>query len=58
MLQACGLGDGRIRGAVRFGLGRGTTAEELATAAAAITDEVARLRSLGPASVAGSGPPG
>ena len=58
VLQACGFAEGRIRGAVRFGLGRGTTADALARAAAAIAGEVARLRSLAPASVAGSGPRG
>ena len=45
VLAALGLPKERIQGAVRIGLGRGTTGAEIDHAAARITQEVRRLRS-------------
>jgi cysteine desulfurase len=45
VLAALGLPKERIQGAVRVGLGRGTTVAEIDQAAARITEEVLRLRS-------------
>jgi cysteine sulfinate desulfinase/cysteine desulfurase-like protein len=45
VLAALGLPKERIQGAVRIGLGRGTTRVEIDHAAARITQEVRRLRS-------------
>jgi cysteine desulfurase len=45
VLAALGLSKERIQGAVRIGLGRGTTGAEIDHAAARITEEVRRLRS-------------
>ena len=58
VLAACGFEPARVRGAVRFGLGRWTTAPELASAADQVAAEVGRLRELAPGSVAAGGPSG
>jgi cysteine desulfurase len=47
VLAALGLPKERIRGAVRIGLGRGTSAEDVERAAARILTEVRRLRGSG-----------
>jgi cysteine desulfurase len=47
VLAALGLPKERIRGAVRIGLGRGTSAEDVERAAARIATEVRRLRGSG-----------
>ncbi len=44
VLRALGLPDARIFSAVRFGLGRATTADEIDRAAARVVTEVGRLR--------------
>jgi cysteine desulfurase len=49
VLSALGLGAARAHSAVRVGLGRFTTAAQVDRAAAAIVDEVRRLRALSPA---------
>ena len=48
VLRALGVGEERARGALRFGLGRWTTAEEVDYAAGRILEAVARLRALRP----------
>ena len=48
VLRAMGCGDVRARGAVRFSLGRRTTAEEIAYTAASVRAAVSRLRELSP----------
>jgi cysteine desulfurase len=48
VLRALGLGEARARGALRFGLGRWTTAEEVDYAAGRIVEAVTRLRALRP----------
>lgn len=48
VLQALGVGPARAHGAVRIGLGRFTTAEEVERAAERIVAEVRRLRELSP----------
>lgn len=45
VLRALGLADARVRGSVRFGLGRGTTARDVAVAAEAIAAQVQKTRS-------------
>jgi len=49
VLAALGLAKERIRGAVRIGLGRGTSNEDVVRAAARIATEVRRLRESGAA---------
>jgi cysteine desulfurase len=48
VLKALGVGPWRERGAVRFGIGRFTTAEEIDYAAARVVEAVRKLRSIGP----------
>jgi cysteine desulfurase len=48
VLKALGVGPWRERSAVRFGIGRFTTAEEIDYAAARVVESVRRLRSLAP----------
>jgi cysteine desulfurase len=48
VLAALDLPPGLVTSAVRFGLGRGTTEEEIAFAADRVIQEVQRLRSEGP----------
>lgn len=48
VLKAIGLSDDEARSSLRFSLGRSTTPEEIATAAAAIPRVVERIRSLSP----------
>jgi cysteine desulfurase len=48
VLKALGVGPWRERSAVRFGIGRFTTAEEIDYAAARVVESVRRLRSLSP----------
>ena len=50
MLRALGLAPERVRGALRFGLGRGTTEAEIDTVIARVAQEVRSVRE------AGSGP--
>ncbi len=47
-MKALGRGRADNWGAVRFGLGRGTTAAEIDTAAARVVAHVARLRAMSP----------
>jgi cysteine desulfurase len=49
VLRALGVGEERARGALRFGLGRWTTAQEVEYAAGRIVEAVAKLRALRPA---------
>ena len=51
VLKALGVGPWRERSAVRFGLGRFTTAEEIDYTAARVVEAVRRLRSLAPGGV-------
>ena len=55
VLRACGHGDARIKSAVRFGLGRGTSQDEIVTAATMIAEEVAHLRASTASAVASDG---
>jgi cysteine desulfurase len=55
VLRACCHDDARIRGSVRFGLGRQTTEAEIVTAVGRICEEVARLRAAAPRAVASDG---
>jgi cysteine desulfurase len=48
VLRALGVGEERARGALRFGLGRWNTAEEVEYAASRIVEAVGRLRALRP----------
>jgi cysteine desulfurase len=48
VLHALGVGDERARGALRFGLGRWTTAEEVDYAAGRIVEAAQKLRALRP----------
>jgi cysteine desulfurase len=48
VLKALGVETWRERGAVRFGIGRFTTAEEIDYAAARVVEAVRKLRALGP----------
>ncbi|HMD71664.1 MAG TPA: IscS subfamily cysteine desulfurase [Bryobacteraceae bacterium] len=48
VLKALGVGPWRERSAVRFGIGRFTTAEEIDYAAARVVESVRQLRSIGP----------
>ncbi|HTX35847.1 MAG TPA: IscS subfamily cysteine desulfurase [Bryobacteraceae bacterium] len=48
VLRALGVGEERARGALRFGLGRWTTADEVDYAAGRIVDAVRKLRALRP----------
>jgi cysteine desulfurase len=48
VLEAMGLGPDWLRGAVRFSLGRGTTAEEIDRVLVAVAGSVARLRRASP----------
>ncbi len=49
VLRALGVGEERARGALRFGLGRWNTAEEVEYAAGRIVEAVRKLRALRPA---------
>ncbi|MGH9506572.1 MAG: cysteine desulfurase family protein [Terriglobales bacterium] len=49
VLTAMGLAPGDARSCLRFSLGRGTTAEDMAALSAALPGVVARLRSISPA---------
>jgi cysteine desulfurase len=49
VLRALGVGEERARGALRFGLGRWTTAQEVEYAAGRIVEAVGKLRALRPA---------
>ena len=53
VMQALGVNAVARWGAVRFGLGRGTTADEIDAAVAAVADSVTRLRAMSPVSVGG-----
>ncbi len=48
VLRALGVGEERARGALRFGLGRWTTADEVDYAAGRIVEAVGKLRALRP----------
>jgi cysteine desulfurase len=48
VLRALGLSPERIRGALRFGLGRGTTEAEIDTVIARVTEEVRKAREAAP----------
>jgi len=48
VMTALGRGAVATWGAVRFGLGRGTTADEIDRAAACVIGHVARLRTMSP----------
>ena len=48
VLRALGVGEERARGALRFGLGRWNTAEEVEYAAGRIVEAVGKLRALAP----------
>jgi len=48
VLRALGVGEERARGALRFGLGRWTTEEEVDYAAARLAETASRLRALRP----------
>ena len=48
VLLALGMSRTRALGSLRFGLGRGTTAEEIERAADAVVEQVPRLRKLSP----------
>jgi len=48
VLQAIGLREELIRGSIRFGLGRGNTAEEIDCVVADVAEAVRRLRALSP----------
>lgn len=47
VLRALGLNDDLVRASLRFGLGRGTTAEEIDFTVGAVAGAVGRLRKLG-----------
>jgi cysteine desulfurase len=47
-LRALGIGQERARGAIRFGLGRFNTAEEVEYVGGRIVEVVRRLRELSP----------
>ncbi|MFO0895948.1 MAG: cysteine desulfurase family protein [Pirellulales bacterium] len=47
VLRALGLDDDLVRASLRFGLGRGTTAEEIDFTIGAVVDAVERLKALG-----------
>lgn len=47
VLRALGLDDDLVRASLRFGLGRGTTAEEIDFTVAAVAEAVGRLKALG-----------
>ncbi len=48
VLLALGMSRARALGSLRFGLGRGTTAEEIERAADSVVEQVSRLRKLSP----------
>jgi len=48
VLRALGVGEDRARGALRFGLGRWTTEEEIDYAAGRVVEAVGKLRALRP----------
>jgi cysteine desulfurase len=48
VLQAMGLDEGRVKSAIRFGLGRNTTAEEIDYVVDRVTETVNRLRQQSP----------
>ncbi len=48
VLKALGVGDDLVHTSIRFGLGRGTTAEEVDYAAGRVAEIVLRLRELSP----------
>jgi cysteine desulfurase len=52
VLRALGLDAAQARESVRFGLGRGTTAEEIEIVAGRVAEEVAALRQARRAGVA------
>jgi cysteine desulfurase len=53
VMRALGATDGSAWGSVRFGLGRGTTADEVDAAIRCVGDRVARLRAASPVGVGG-----
>lgn len=50
VLRAIGVDDTLAHSAIRFGLGRGTTAEDIDTVIDAVVEKVERLRALSPSS--------
>ena len=53
VMRALGVGAAERWGAVRFGLGRGTTADHIDAAVARVVDSVTRLRAMSPVSAGG-----
>jgi cysteine desulfurase len=53
VMRALGAEDGLAWGSLRFGLGRGTTADHVDAAVRCVTDRVSRLRAASPVGVAG-----
>ena len=53
VMTALGAGAAERWGALRFGLGRGTTAAEIDAAVAHVTASVTRLRAMSPVGVGG-----
>jgi cysteine desulfurase len=51
VLRAIGVDESLVHAAIRFGLGRRTTAEEIDTVIAAVVEKVERLRALSPRSL-------
>ncbi len=48
VLRALGVGDDRAHASIRFGLGRGTTEEEIDFVVEALADRVTKLRAISP----------
>jgi len=48
VLKAIGLAEGLAQGSIRFGVGRGNTAEEIDFVADRVSEEVSRLRAMSP----------
>lgn len=48
VLRAIGLSEGLAQGSIRFGVGRGNTAEEIDYVADRVGEEVSRLRAMSP----------
>jgi cysteine desulfurase len=48
VLKAIGLADGLAQGSIRFGIGRGNTAEEIDYVVERVSQEVSRLRAMSP----------